>query len=87
MVKKGKSQKHSKNHSHSHTSHLHKVYKSKRKTKDHDQIHEDMKLKNAYKLLNQESDPDLPGSAQNYCLHCAYEPKSLSLIGQIPILD
>ena len=71
MAKKSKSQKHSKNHKHKKISHLHKIYKTKRKTKDHDQIHEDLKLKNAYKLINQVEEHDLPGAAQNYCIHCA----------------
>ena len=45
--------------------------KSKRKTKDVDEIEKDMKPVNAEKLLNQEIDYDMPGNAQFYCLHCA----------------
>ncbi|KAI0207515.1 zinc finger protein 593 [Lamellibrachia satsuma] len=50
---------------------LKEKYRLKRKTKDIDQIHEDLKRENAEKLLNQEVDLDKPGSAQFYCLHCA----------------
>jgi bud site selection protein 20 len=71
MAKKGRSQKQTKSHSHKGTSHFHKVYKTKRKTKDHDQIHEDLKAENAFKLLNQPVDIDLAGSGQYYCIHCA----------------
>ena len=49
----------------------HNDRKTKHKTKDLDEIQSDMKEENAEKLLNQEVDHDLPGSAQNYCLHCA----------------
>ena len=71
MVKKSKSQKKTKQHNHKKCSHLHKIYKTKRKTKDHDQIHKDLQLKNAAKLLNQEEDIELAGSGQHYCIHCA----------------
>jgi hypothetical protein len=71
MAKKKNSQKHSKHHKHKHITHLHRVYKTKRKTKDHDQIHSDLKLDAAYQLINQEVDHDMTGSAQNYCIHCA----------------
>uniref|UniRef100_T1JB80 Zinc finger protein 593 homolog n=1 Tax=Strigamia maritima TaxID=126957 RepID=T1JB80_STRMM len=50
---------------------LSKKYKTKRKTKDLDEIDEDIKPQSAEKLLNQEVDYDLPGCAQFYCLHCA----------------
>jgi hypothetical protein len=50
---------------------LKEKYRTKRKTKDLDQIHEDMLPKNAKKLLDQEVDLDKPGAAQFYCLHCA----------------
>jgi len=46
-------------------------YKTKRKTKDHDQIHEDMIPEKTEKLLNQETDYDKPGAAQFYCIHCS----------------
>ncbi|MBN3301942.1 zinc finger protein 593 [Amia ocellicauda] len=48
-----------------------KQWKTKRRTKDLDQIHNDMKAGNMEKLLHQEVDHDVTGSAQNYCLHCA----------------
>ncbi|KAL3883420.1 hypothetical protein ACJMK2_029737 [Sinanodonta woodiana] len=50
---------------------LKEKYRTKRKTKDLDEIHEDMKEGNAEKLLNAEIDHDKPGAAQFYCLHCA----------------
>ena len=48
-----------------------KQLKVKRRTRDLDEIDEDMKPQNAKALLNQEVDIDLPGGAQYYCLHCA----------------
>ncbi|KAM0725459.1 Zinc finger protein 593-like protein [Formica fusca] len=41
-----------------------------KRTKDLDEIDEDLKG-NAKKLLNQEVDFDKPGAAQYYCIHCA----------------
>ncbi|XP_034269416.1 zinc finger protein 593 [Pantherophis guttatus] len=56
----------------SHKTHsLARQWKTKRRRRDLDQIHHDMVPENAAKLLRQELDPDLPGSAQHYCLHCA----------------
>ncbi|XP_062579599.1 zinc finger protein 593 homolog [Saccostrea cucullata] len=46
-------------------------YRTKRKTKDLDEIHEDMKPGKSRKLLNQDVDFDKPGAGQFYCLHCA----------------
>ncbi|XP_061177604.1 zinc finger protein 593 homolog [Saccostrea echinata] len=46
-------------------------YRTKRKTKDLDEIHEDMKPGKSQKLLNQDVDFDKPGAGQFYCLHCA----------------
>lgn len=48
-----------------------KKYRTKRRTKDLDQIHEDLKPENAERLREQEVDLDLPGGGQHYCLHCA----------------
>ncbi|XP_030075278.1 zinc finger protein 593 [Microcaecilia unicolor] len=48
-----------------------KLWKTKRRVKDLDQIHQDMKPENAQKLLHQEVDYDVTGNAQHYCLHCA----------------
>ena len=45
--------------------------KAKRKTKDLDEIEEDIKPENKKKLLNQEIDYDMPGNAQFYCVICA----------------
>ncbi|KAJ8315097.1 hypothetical protein KUTeg_007247 [Tegillarca granosa] len=56
---------------------LKEKYRTKRKTKDLDQIHEDMKPKNAEKLLDQNVDFDKPGAAQYYCLHCAIKALSI----------
>ncbi|XP_067316630.1 zinc finger protein 593 [Anolis sagrei] len=50
---------------------LARQWKVKRRRRDLDQIHGDMLPEKAAKLLRQDPDPDLPGSAQNYCLHCA----------------
>ena len=72
MGKKKAGNKISKSHSHKKTSHLHRIYKTKRKTRDHDQIHDDLKLETAIQLINQEVDHDLTGAAQHYCIHCAF---------------
>uniref|UniRef100_A0A8C7NXU3 Zinc finger protein 593 n=1 Tax=Oncorhynchus mykiss TaxID=8022 RepID=A0A8C7NXU3_ONCMY len=48
-----------------------KTWKTKNYTKHLDQIHADMKPSVAAKLLKQEVDYDVTGSAQHYCLHCA----------------
>uniref|UniRef100_A0A4W5M7I6 Zinc finger protein 593 n=1 Tax=Hucho hucho TaxID=62062 RepID=A0A4W5M7I6_9TELE len=48
-----------------------KTWKQKNYTKHLDQIHADMKPSAAAKLLKQEVDYDVTGSAQHYCLHCA----------------
>ncbi|XP_037341772.1 zinc finger protein 593 [Pungitius pungitius] len=48
-----------------------KTWKTKRRTKDLDQIHADMKPETAAKLLHQKVDVDVTGCAQHYCLHCA----------------
>ncbi|XP_063167883.1 zinc finger protein 593 [Candoia aspera] len=56
----------------SHKTHsLARQWKTKRRRRDLDQIHQDMLPENAANLLRQEPDPDLPGNAQHYCLHCA----------------
>ena len=47
-------------------------FKTKRRVKDHDQIHMDLKPEEAKRLLNQEVDLDRPGNAQFYCIYCAY---------------
>ncbi|XP_048769203.1 zinc finger protein 593-like [Ostrea edulis] len=46
-------------------------YRTKRKTKDLDEIHDDMQPEKSQKLINQEKDFDKPGAGQFYCLHCA----------------
>ncbi|XP_014678282.1 PREDICTED: zinc finger protein 593-like [Priapulus caudatus] len=53
------------------SSHLTKIMKTKRKTKDHDQIHDDLVPCVADKMLNQDVDHDKPGAAQHYCITCA----------------
>ncbi|XP_032058170.1 zinc finger protein 593 [Aythya fuligula] len=45
--------------------------KTKRRRRDLDEIHADLRPGRAERLLRQEPDPDLPGCAQFYCLHCA----------------
>ena len=47
-----------------------KKYRTRRRTKDIDQIHTDLEPGNSVKLSSQ-NDPDLPGSGQHYCLQCA----------------
>jgi len=59
------------NHKSGKKKHIAKTWKTKRRTKDLDQIHADMIPGNAAKLLKQEVDYDVTGSAQHYCLHCA----------------
>jgi len=51
--------------------HLKKRWRTKRRTKDLDQIDQDIQPENAEKLVNQDVDLDKPGSAQFYCIHCA----------------
>jgi bud site selection protein 20 len=55
---------------HKNNKEISKKYKTKRRTKDIDQVHDDLKPDNAAKLLSQR-DPDLPGSGSHYCLTCA----------------
>jgi len=50
---------------------LKEKYRTRRRTKDHDQIHVDLKPENVKKLLQQAEDLDVTGNAQFYCLHCA----------------
>ncbi|XP_017891033.1 zinc finger protein 593 homolog [Ceratina calcarata] len=51
--------------------HLKKGWRTKRRTKDLDEIDEDLKDENLKSLLNQEVDLEKPGAAQYYCVHCA----------------
>ncbi|XP_061897518.1 zinc finger protein 593 [Entelurus aequoreus] len=66
----GKS-KQTRNHNNGRKKNVAKTWKTKRRTKDLDQIHSDMKPDTAAKLLKQEVDFDVTGCAQHYCLHCA----------------
>ncbi|XP_072277798.1 zinc finger protein 593 [Pyxicephalus adspersus] len=59
------------NHKNDKKKNIAKTWKTKRRVKDIDQIHEDMRPENAGRLLKQEIDYDVPGNAQHYCLHCA----------------
>ncbi|XP_056624012.1 zinc finger protein 593 [Triplophysa dalaica] len=59
------------NHKNGSKKNIAKQWKTKRRTKDLDQIHVDMIPVNSVKLLKQEVDFDVTGCAQNYCLHCA----------------
>ena len=47
-----------------------KKYRTKRRTKDIDEIHDDLKPENAAKLLAVR-DHDLPGGGEFYCLQCS----------------
>lgn len=60
------------NHKNGRKKNIAKTWKTKRRTKDLDQIHTDMKPETAAKLLHQDVDYDVTGCAQHYCLHCAY---------------
>merc|ERR1739848_488114 len=51
--------------------HLKKSWRTKRRTKDLDQIDTDLVPDNVEKLLNQDVDFDKPGLAQFYCVHCS----------------
>ncbi|ORY07462.1 hypothetical protein K493DRAFT_273488 [Basidiobolus meristosporus CBS 931.73] len=47
-------------------------YRTRRRTKDLDQIHEDLKTENTEKLLaTQKGDADLPGLGEHYCIQCS----------------
>ena len=45
--------------------------KTKRKTRDLDEIQKQMAAETARELLNQPIDYDVPGAGQFYCLYCA----------------
>lgn len=45
--------------------------KTKRKTKDLDEVQEDMKPGRCEQLLRQKLNYEMPGNAQFYCIHCA----------------
>eukprot|EP00050_Salpingoeca_kvevrii_P017167 m.62531 g.62531 ORF g.62531 m.62531 type:complete len:141 (-) comp7405_c0_seq4:96-518(-) len=45
--------------------------RTRARTKDLDQIHEDLRSENAPALLHQPEDGDLPGLGQFYCIYCA----------------
>ena len=48
-----------------------KIRRTRNKTKDLDQIVEDLEPKNLLKYTNPKSDEDLPGLGQLYCVFCA----------------
>ena len=48
-----------------------KIRKTKRRTKDIDEIVNDLKPENIIKIQNQKLDEDLPGLGQFYCVFCA----------------
>ncbi|KAI9550045.1 hypothetical protein GHT06_003093 [Daphnia sinensis] len=50
--------------------HIRKKYKGKRRTKDLDEIDNDLK-NNSESLLAQKIDVEKAGNAQYYCIHCA----------------
>mmetsp|Transcript_39727 Transcript_39727/g.123864 ORF Transcript_39727/g.123864 Transcript_39727/m.123864 type:complete len:120 (+) Transcript_39727:41-400(+) len=47
------------------------VLATKKRTKDDDQIHDDLKVPEKYKPGVLEKDEDLPGMGQFYCIACA----------------
>ena len=61
----------SKNKSHSGVDKKGKILKTKRKTKDLDEIQATMAADTARQLLNQPIDYDVPGAGQHFCLYCA----------------
>ncbi|CAF2839374.1 unnamed protein product [Rotaria sp. Silwood2] len=61
----------SKNKSHSGVDKKGKILKTKRKTKDLDEVQANMAAETARELLNQPIDYDVPGAGQHYCLYCA----------------
>jgi len=56
---------------HAGDTHLKKGWRVKRRTKDLDQIDQDLAPQTVDKLLNQDVDYEQPGLAQFYCVHCA----------------
>ncbi|KAJ2083474.1 hypothetical protein H4R24_000747 [Coemansia sp. RSA 988] len=50
---------------------LHNKYKTKRRTKDLDQVQHDLKPGNKERMLSIPLDEDLPGLGQHYCIECA----------------
>lgn len=53
---------------------VHRASRTRARTKDLDQIHEDMKPESLAKMHASmtEYDPDLPGGGQNPCVPCGY---------------
>eukprot|EP00727_Mastigamoeba_balamuthi_P010356 m51a1_g5943 putative zinc finger (143) ;mRNA; f:121291-121820 len=69
----GSSQRRKKTH-HAHKGNVgtRKEFATKHRTRDFDQVHEDFNTESKREALeNQPVDPDLPGSAQFYCVPCA----------------
>eukprot|EP00053_Salpingoeca_punica_P005036 m.52321 g.52321 ORF g.52321 m.52321 type:complete len:168 (+) comp13060_c0_seq1:105-608(+) len=57
-----------------------KRFRTRKRTKDHDQIVNDLKAENVMKLIHHPVDGDLPGLGQFYCIHCSrHFVNSLSL--------
>lgn len=56
---------------HAGDTHLKKGWRTKRRTKDLDQVDEDLQPKNQQKILDAGIDADKPGLGQFYCIHCA----------------
>ncbi|KAG4093848.1 hypothetical protein H8356DRAFT_1695878 [Neocallimastix lanati (nom. inval.)] len=65
----GKAQRKKRNH-HS-IRDISRAARTRARTKDLDQIHEDLKPENVEKIKNALPDPDLPGMGKNYCIPCA----------------
>ncbi|KAG7269827.1 hypothetical protein CRUP_027170 [Coryphaenoides rupestris] len=59
------------NHNSDRHKNISKKWKTKRRTKDLDEIHSDMKPETQPNSCIQEVDYDVTGCAQHYCLHCA----------------
>ena len=52
---------------------IRKKAKTKRRSRDLDQIIEDLLPHRAKQLLNPKADVHLPGLGQNMCIHCRYD--------------
>lgn len=50
---------------------LKKKFRTRRKTKDLDEVHEELESKKSDPILHQKIDPDLPGQGQFCCIFCA----------------
>eukprot|EP00405_Crypthecodinium_cohnii_P002881 CAMPEP_0194748444 /NCGR_PEP_ID=MMETSP0323_2-20130528/2570_1 /TAXON_ID=2866 ORGANISM="Crypthecodinium cohnii, Strain Seligo" /NCGR_SAMPLE_ID=MMETSP0323_2 /ASSEMBLY_ACC=CAM_ASM_000346 /LENGTH=119 /DNA_ID=CAMNT_0039662679 /DNA_START=57 /DNA_END=416 /DNA_ORIENTATION=+ len=69
--KKGGNRKHARTKDKNHTKTRASVIATKKRTKDIDQVHDDLKVPEKFKPGVLERDEDLPGMGQFYCIACA----------------